>query len=137
MTAAESDARTKVCSSCSQALPLDAFHRRRHYVTTTVRAACKACTAKSVAAAREAARGKPTTEEQRLKERVRARTARAVVRGELIPLPCAVCGSDESEAHHPSYVVEDAHLKVEWLCRDHHMTTHVKAPWGKQMPLPL
>jgi hypothetical protein len=129
--------RTRTCSRCERELPLESFHRRRHYVSTSVRSACRDCTAKTVAAAREALGSRPSTELERLKERVRARTARAVARGEITRAPCEVCSDPNSEAHHPSYEGPDAHRDVHWLCRDHHMTTHIRRAWGRQLALPL
>ncbi len=125
--------RTKVCSRCEQELPLASFHRRRHYVSTSVRSACKPCTALMVVAAR--AQQKPSTELERTKERIRRRTERAVARGELAALPCQVCGDQRSEAHHLTYEGDDAHRQVQWLCRDHHMTIHIRRPWGRQLAL--
>ncbi len=123
--------RTRTCSRCKQVLPLDAFHRRRHYVSTSVRSACKACTARI----RRTAPPPASTPERRLKEAVRARTARAIAAGVIVPKPCAVCGAAEVEAHHPDYEAPDAHLKVDWLCREHHMAEHVRRAWGRQLTL--
>jgi hypothetical protein len=50
--------------------------------------------------------------------------ARAIRKGELVRLPCEVCGDLKSEAHHDDYA--DA-LKVRWLCRKHHKEHHRKA----------
>ena len=123
--------RTRTCSRCKQVLPLDAFHRRRHYVSTSVRSACKVCTARI----RQTTPLPVSTPERRLKEAGRARTARAIAAGVLIPGPCAVCAAGDVEAHHPDYDAPDAHLKVEWLCREHHMAEHVRHAWGRQLPL--
>jgi hypothetical protein len=49
--------------------------------------------------------------------------ARALKNGELEPIPCAVCGSEKVEAHHPSY---DLPLSVVWLCSVHHKEVHLK-----------
>lgn len=35
--------------------------------------------------------------------------------------PCQVCGSSESEMHHPDHEMP---LFVFWLCRDHHLAWH-------------
>ena len=37
--------------------------------------------------------------------------------------PCAICGAERAEAHHPRY---DQPLVVEWLCRRHHRQHHAK-----------
>jgi hypothetical protein len=65
---------------------------------------------------------------------VRARTARAIAAGVIVPKPCAVCGA-VAEAHHPDYDTPDAHLNVVWLCREHHMAEHVRRAWGRQLTL--
>lgn len=56
--------------------------------------------------------------------------AQAVANGKLlgtvIPQPCEVCGSRESEAHHDDYTKP---LEVRWLCRDHHRE--------QQQPIPI
>lgn len=47
----------------------------------------------------------------------------AVRRGEVIPLPCLLCG-EKAEAHHTHY---DAPLEVVWLCPAHHKQAHAMA----------
>lgn len=43
----------------------------------------------------------------------------------LFPLPCWTCGATENtEAHHPAYNLP---LDVIWLCKKHHLETHVMA----------
>ena len=66
---------------------------------------------------------------------IRARTSAAIRRGELTPLPCAVCGSPRAEAHHRRYDTEEAHLDVTWLCDSHHALEHGKHPWTDQIEL--
>jgi hypothetical protein len=43
---------------------------------------------------------------------------KAVRNGSLKRLPCRVCGSLNSQAHHPDY---SKPLDVEWRCRKHHI----------------
>ena len=51
---------------------------------------------------------------------------RAVKLGYLKKLPCEVCSSEESEAHHPNYIQP---LCILWLCRVHHRkATHRHPP---------
>ncbi len=69
------------------------------------------------------------------KEKIRARTRAAIRRGELTPLPCQVCGDLETFPHHESYDSDDAHLRIEWLCRKHHGFEHGTRPWTKQIEL--
>jgi hypothetical protein len=47
----------------------------------------------------------------------------ALAEGRLRRTPCWVCGSENSEAHHPSYS-PDSYLDVIWLCRQHHRQAH-------------
>jgi hypothetical protein len=50
------------------------------------------------------------------------RCARAAKRrGKIRPQPCAVCGSQRSEMHHPDYELPRA---VVWLCRAHRLAWH-------------
>ncbi|MFN4160119.1 MAG: hypothetical protein ACK4GO_17225 [Gemmobacter sp.] len=45
----------------------------------------------------------------------------AVRLGVLERQPCAVCGADRAEAHHPDYQRPGL---VTWLCRRHHAAAH-------------
>lgn len=45
----------------------------------------------------------------------------AIKKGELIRLPCFICGAEKTEAHHPDY---SRPLDVIWLCTQHHKDTH-------------
>ena len=46
---------------------------------------------------------------------------RALYKGDLVRMPCEVCGSMSSEAHHEDYTKP---LEVKWLCRKHHLRVH-------------
>lgn len=46
---------------------------------------------------------------------------KAVARGDMIRMPCEICGADNSEAHHEDY---SKPLHVMWLCREHHRDRH-------------
>lgn len=46
---------------------------------------------------------------------------RAVRTGELIKLPCQICGNKKVEGHHCDY---SQPLKVMWLCKKHHEAWH-------------
>jgi hypothetical protein len=122
----------KRCSSCSQELPLSAFDRRRHYVRSGVRAACRACTRAKAKQKRQEA---TSTTTDRRRDTVRARTRAAIARGQLVPAPCAVCGDHRVEAHHPDYDRVDAWAHVEWLCRLHHAARHGRRAWLHQLDL--
>jgi hypothetical protein len=49
--------------------------------------------------------------------------AYAVKTGRLAKGACCICG-DEAEAHHDDY---NQPLQVRWLCRRHHVQTHIEA----------
>lgn len=55
------------------------------------------------------------------KHAVRKAVSRAVKSGRLKKEPCEVCGSANSEAHHPDY---SDRLNVRWMCRKHHALHH-------------
>lgn len=47
----------------------------------------------------------------------------ALRQGRLVKQHCEVCGDLNVEAHHASYAKEDW-LKIQWLCKKHHMQQH-------------
>ena len=49
---------------------------------------------------------------------------RAIERGELMPMPCEVCGSLRVHAHHDDYT---SPLSVRWLCPIHHAQHHTNS----------
>ena len=55
------------------------------------------------------------------KAAARQAVARAVADGRLTRLPCAVCGSEQVQGHHPDYTKP---LDVAWLCSRHHAAAH-------------
>lgn len=55
------------------------------------------------------------------KEAVRRKTRQAISKGELIKLPCLVCGEIKVEAHHEDY---SKPFDVIWVCRKHHNQYH-------------
>lgn len=60
-------------------------------------------------------------------ERARQMTAKAIRLGLIQRLPCDVCGSSKSEAHHEDY---DAPNVVIFLCISHHRSRHASLGWG-------
>lgn len=65
--------------------------------------------------------------------KVKAQTMarKAISRGEIIRLPCEVCGSEKTHAHHDDYA---APLSVRFLCVRHHAIWHAEngeSPNGK------
>lgn len=65
----------------------------------------------------------PKTRKFPLKTKARKMVALALKEGKLKRKPCEVCGFEKSEAHHPDYKKP---LKVIWLCRAHHVQTHLE-----------
>jgi ribosomal protein S27AE len=64
----------------------------------------------------------PSTGEQKLRDKVRAKTLREIKLGRLIRQPCDVCGDILVEAHHDDYLKP---LEVRWLCGHHHREHHM------------
>jgi hypothetical protein len=56
-----------------------------------------------------------------LQEAARVAVHNALRRGEMVRLPCEVCGEPRSEGHHDDYTKP---LDVRWLCRTHHVEHH-------------
>lgn len=61
--------------------------------------------------------------EKRNPVKVAARLAvrEAVRKGQILPLPCEVCGAAKAQAHHGDY---SKPLEVRWLCTTHHAEWH-------------
>lgn len=59
--------------------------------------------------------------DSRLRNHARARARLYFKRGWINAGPCAVCGSPQSEMHHPDY---SRPLHIYWLCRPHHLEWH-------------
>lgn len=47
----------------------------------------------------------------------------AIIKGEVVRLPCKECGISPAQAHHNDY---SKPLEVLWLCKKHHMELHRK-----------
>lgn len=65
--------------------------------------------------------------EVRIKNKAKRTTRTALENGSLKKMPCEVCKSKESQAHHPDY---SRPLYVIWLCRKHHEELHHKQAEG-------
>ena len=55
------------------------------------------------------------------KHKAHSAVKKAMKDEKLQRLPCSICGSLNSEAHHKDY---SKPLEVTWLCRTHHMREH-------------
>ncbi len=60
------------------------------------------------------------------KSHLRARGAvrQALLKGELVKLPCEKCGVLEVHAHHHAGYEKENWLTVTWLCNEHHRQAH-------------
>ena len=63
---------------------------------------------------------------QQEKKKIRSLVNAAILAGDMVPLPCSVCG-EKAEAHHPSY---DRPEEIEWLCKKHHSIKHAEMNAG-------
>jgi len=64
----------------------------------------------------------------RIKYLARWYTKRMVRNGTITKEPCAICGKEQSEAHHPDYTEP---LLIVWLCSDCHRNIHRAKAEGK------
>lgn len=67
---------------------------------------------------------KDLNERRRVKRNAKAKVRQAIKTGKLIRQPCEKCGDVNSEAHHHKGYSKRNALKVQWLCRMHHMLEH-------------
>ena len=140
-----SDCAKKACSSCGIEKPLAEFQKRAAS-KDGMTSSCKSCLRerdaekhrKFRAKRLESMRNYTKTEAAKMshaesvtkwrlsnRDRQRAHSAigHALAKGQLKKLPCAICGSEKVEAHHPSY---SAPLDVVWLCSEHHKQIHTE-----------
>lgn len=60
-----------------------------------------------------------------LKRKARAEVSAAVQRGDLVRMPCEICGStDRVQGHHAFGYEPEVALAVWWLCKRDHDATH-------------
>jgi hypothetical protein len=136
----------KQCFKCGAVKPLSEFYAHKMMADGHLNK-CKACTKNDVKEHREINverirqydKKRAADPDRRRKSRARldewkfqhpdrrraqVQLGNAVRAGLVKRLPCEVCGSHKSEAHHPHY---GAPLLVTWLCRPHHMQIHKQA----------
>lgn len=63
-------------------------------------------------------------EENRSKQLVREKTYYLQKKGMLKNCPCAICGNQETEAHHTTYDDDLSSFKIVWLCKKCHERLH-------------
>ncbi len=115
----------KQCSQCKVSYPITLFWKNGvNYAGLPKRHSfCKFCQTKIRKANYSAAREKQKQERNRKKIRAQRVVQGRVRNGTMIKQPCWICGELEVDAHHILY---DFPLKVIWLCRRHHIDTHVE-----------
>lgn len=134
---------TKVCNKCGEEKEISLFHKHK-YMKDGHLNACKSCTSEYSKNRRKTHPEIYKEYEQsrcKLPHRIElAKTIRdayrkeyptrykavcavnnAVRGGKISKLPCFICGSEKSVAHHVSY---DLPLDVSWLCQKHHKELH-------------
>jgi len=87
-------------------------------VCDTVGRYCRACRA---AYMREWRKDACVPEDEKAKQRCRARTHHLVRTGALVKEPCEVCEDRDVQAHHDDYTKPE---QVRWLCPHHHRIAH-------------
>jgi len=136
----------KVCKVCLTNKPIDEFYRHPRGADG-YQGKCKDCQKAMTLKARAAnpdhyreydrARGKlphrvkaaieqakKWRDEDKRRMKCHNAVARALRDGTLDPMPCRVCGSEKTVAHHDDY---DKPLDVVWLCQSHHKQLHAMA----------
>jgi hypothetical protein len=133
----------KPCIRCGEVFPLTSFYSHSQMANGTLNK-CKSCCRADAIANRlkrldyyrqydvdrfsTPERKAWLSERQRryraanpIKNAARAAVAKAISSGCLTKMPCEVCGSTDTDAHHDDYSMP---LSVRWLCRVHHLIEH-------------
>lgn len=137
--------KNKKCIKCKLHKPLDQFYKHSEMKDGFL-SKCKDCSKKDVREnykknrehyadyerkrSQNPERKKRLLEYQRkmrkdspLKSKARYALSNAIRDGKIKKEPCAICGDENSEAHHVDY---NKFLDVIWLCRKHHLIQHKK-----------
>ena len=142
----------KTCNRCNQDKPLSEFYDHAAMSDKHLNA-CKACVRDRVnkyrqlhldlIRAKDRARGRRPERLKKVasnaykyrhhnkawrqrnpeKSRAHTRLRRAILAGYIKKMPCEVCGSCNSQAHHEDY---SKPLEVRWFCFQHHKELHRK-----------
>lgn len=136
---------SKVCFKCYKRKPYAEFYKHKAMGDGHLNK-CKECAKRDVAEHRlkniekireyDRARGSRMPEGYILDysrkypntRKAHLRLKRAVDSGVILKLPCEVCGSVNSVAHHDDYLLP---LEVRWLCQAHHKQWHAANGPGK------
>lgn len=128
----------KQCFKCGQSKELADFYKHSKMADGHLNK-CKECTKSDVAEHRlknidrirayDRERGnRQATEYLNGYRRIKPKIAKAygmvayhLRKGHIVQLPCEICGSVESVAHHDDY---DYPLSIRWLCQAHHKQWH-------------
>lgn len=133
---------TKTCFKCKVEKPITEFYVHPQMGDGRLNK-CKACTKADVSenyranlehyVEYERSRSKRPERKMMVTEYVKRRpkhkraanyaVSNAIRDGRLTRMPCEICGSEKSEAHHDDYTKP---LEVRWLCRKHHLEHHGK-----------
>jgi hypothetical protein len=68
-------------------------------------------------------------EDVKVKNTAREYTNHKIRAGAITREPCAFCGKEQTEAHHPDY---SKPLSIVWLCSDCHRELHLKSKYLKE-----
>jgi len=60
------------------------------------------------------------TPERKMKKKANDAVRRAIKKGEIVKIPCEICGDPNSQAHHAWGYDPENRLKVIFLCQSHH-----------------
>jgi hypothetical protein len=74
-------------------------------------------------------RHRKSVESQKVKDRARYQSAKAVQQGILKPMPCEVCGivqNPDGTPIHKHHLDYDKPLEIKWLCRTCHYNEHMR-----------
>lgn len=120
------DTEFKRCSRCKKIEPMSNYGRRRRsslYPSSICNSCHKEKGKKYYQANKEKSlrTQKERYHKHKAKFATRTKTRYAIVDGEIKKQPCAVCGSQKSEAHHNDYTDP---YDIHWFCRLHHRAWH-------------
>ena len=119
----------KLCHTCDQTLPIEAFHRRTNRPSGRA-SACKNCKRwwrQNTEAGLRWKRASRIQWGRRNPHKMKAHLAvcRAIKAGTLVRTACSTCGSDERvEGHHHNGYESAYVLDVTWLCQPCHRSEH-------------